>query len=389
MRPIAEFTPCVLVFTLAVLAGPAAGAGHHVPGDFPTIQGCLDGAEPGDECLVAPGLYAENLVWPETDGITLRGAGPETVVDGSAAGPVITMEGTHTSATSIRDLTVTKGYAEWGHGAGIRIVGSSPLVDGVTVTGNTSFIYLDGTAVYAFGGGPILRRCEVRDNLGGYRGGGIALDSCSGALVDGCLVTGNVTMSGFGFAHGAGISVIASDGVLIRNTIIAANVNDFGYGGGLAVIVSDCVVTNCTLSGNEVLNGRGGGLYAMDEGLTEGLSVSNSILWGDRASWGDDEIFVEAGSLTVTTSNVMGGWPGTGNLDADPRFVDPTGDFHLTAASPCIDTGENEAPGIGRVDFDGERRIADGDMDGVPVVDMGADELPRQGCFIGMVLGAG
>jgi hypothetical protein len=37
----------------------------------------------------------------------------------------------------------------------------------------------------------------------------------------------------------------------------------------------------------------------------------------------------------------MGGWTGTGNIDADPLFVDPVnGDFHLQPGSPCIDTGD-------------------------------------------------
>ena len=52
--------------------------------------------------------------------------------------------------------------------------------------------------------------------------------------------------------------------------------------------------------------------------------------------------------MTVTYSDVMGGWSGTGNIDADPLFVDPlNGDFHLghfatgqASDSPCIDAGD-------------------------------------------------
>ena len=37
----------------------------------------------------------------------------------------------------------------------------------------------------------------------------------------------------------------------------------------------------------------------------------------------------------------MGGWTGTGNIDADPLFLDvANGDLHLQAGSPCIDTGD-------------------------------------------------
>ena len=48
----------------------------------------------------------------------------------------------------------------------------------------------------------------------------------------------------------------------------------------------------------------------------------------------------------------MGGWTGSGNIDADPLFVDPVnGDFHLQAGSPCIDTGDPSSP----LDPDGTR----------------------------------
>jgi hypothetical protein len=62
-----------------------------------------------------------------------------------------------------------------------------------------------------------------------------------------------------------------------------------------------------------------------------------------------------------------------GNQSQDPLFVDDANnDFHLQAASPSIDAGDNEgAPGL---DFDGDIRPLDGDDDSVAIVDIGADE---------------
>lgn len=72
----------------------------------------------------------------------------------------------------------------------------------------------------------------------------------------------------------------------------------------------------------------------------------------------------------VTFSDVEGGVAGSGNIDADPRFADAAGgDFHLLAASPCLNTGSNAAPSLPATDFEGEARIAYG------TVDMGGDEL--------------
>ena len=83
-------------------------------------------------------------------------------------------------------------------------------------------------------------------------------------------------------------------------------------------------------------------------------------------------------TATVTHCDVQSGYPGEGNIDEDPLFVDAyNGDFHLGAGSPCIDAGTNDAPdppGLPEYDFEGDPRIMDGNNDGDPVVDMGVDE---------------
>jgi len=64
------------------------------------------------------------------------------------------------------------------------------------------------------------------------------------------------------------------------------------------------------------------------------------------------EIYVYSGNPIVRYSDVQGGWPGTGNIDADPVFVGPYNeDFHLRWRSPCIDAGDPASP----LDPDGTR----------------------------------
>ena len=74
---------------------------------------------------------------------------------------------------------------------------------------------------------------------------------------------------------------------------------------------------------------------------------SDSIMWGDVGA----EIILVIGSETpgtgpnttsVTFTDIEGGWPGTNNFDADPRFVDAQGgDMRLRALSPARGAAEN------------------------------------------------
>jgi len=79
--------------------------------------------------------------------------------------------------------------------------------------------------------------------------------------------------------------------------------------------------------------------------------------------------------------------PGAGNIDLYPDFVDADGpdetvgteddNLRLSASSPCIDAGYNDAlPPTVSTDLDGYQRVVDGNNDGTATVDMGAYEQP-------------
>jgi hypothetical protein len=62
------------------------------------------------------------------------------------------------------------------------------------------------------------------------------------------------------------------------------------------------------------------------------------------------------------------------NISVDPQFIDPAGgDYHLRPGSPAVDRGTND--GAPAVDIDGDQRPFDGNGDGIPVTDIGADEI--------------
>ena len=84
---------------------------------------------------------------------------------------------------------------------------------------------------------------------------------------------------------------------------------------------------------------------------------------------GEEDVYVAQGGM-------LNWW--VGNFDEDPRFVVDDEFYHLTAESPCIDAGINEAAwliDLPYFDFDGDPRIIDGDGNGLTTVDMGVDEF--------------
>ncbi len=150
-------------------------------------------------------------------------------------------------------------------------------------------------------------------------------------------------------------------------------------------------ITNCTFYANTAVL-EGGGLSNHDS-VQPSPKLFNCIM---RENLPDQIHNVNVPPLTVRYSNVQGGWPGAGNIDSDPQFVDPgNGDYRLQPGSPCIDAGHNWAvpPDASDVDGDGDvQELTPLDLDGNPrfnadptdfdsgcgvpvVVDMGAYEF--------------
>jgi predicted outer membrane repeat protein len=107
-------------------------------------------------------------------------------------------------------------------------------------------------------------------------------------------------------------------------------------------------VVNCTFSGN-LASPAGGAIYCHYYGDT---TVTNCILWGDDPN----EIALSGdATITVSYSDVQGGWPGEGNIDENPLFwTGPLGDYYLSQMaagqdedSPCVNTGSDTAGNLG------------------------------------------
>jgi len=203
-------------------------------------------------------------------------------------------------------------------------------------TSNTSFIsvtVIDGNqngSVVTFNSGEntsaVLTGFTIQNGLASNKGGGIYCNNSSPSLE-------NVTISGN-----------------------SATGYYYGYGGGIYCYDSSPSLVNVTISGNSAYS-YGGGIFC---DWYSNPSLVNCILWNDSPQ----EIYIFDGSgVNATYSDIQGGWAGTGNINADPLFVDPAnGDYHLSwtnypvqdsTMSPCIDAGDPNSP------YDPDSTIAD------------------------------
>lgn len=376
------------------------------PADFNNIQAAINDANEGDTIIVGEGRYYENIRFGGKD-IVLRSSYPtdssvveKTVIDGRFLDSVVMFAGTESAACVLAGFTISNGrhlrYLNDSRGGGIYGNGTLATLEHNVISRNWAVPEIAigigrGGGIYDCDGtirfNVVAKNFVQGDDMGRAYGGG--LYGCDGLIQDNVIV-GN-------YSYGAGGGLSDCHGSIERNTVW--NNDAHGWGGGLFYCngsVRDNLIganwatwgggglSHCsgTVARNEVLgNGgeKGGGMYydgspapavvqctfAGNTGQGGAVYVAsgsrvlhNCIVWGNQP----DEIYVLGGSVGVTYSDIKGGWPGTGNIDADPCFADPnTGDFHLKSqggrydpnsqawvqddvTSPCIDAGDPMSP---------------------------------------------
>lgn len=191
-------------------------------------------------------------------------------------------------------------YGQSGLGGGLAIVGYGAIVEQNVITDNE----LEGPARLV-GGGVMLSYCnapvQFRNNW----------------------ISGN-RLIGTGVHRGAGIFVWKCSPTLTNNIVVG---NEGKHGGGIYVgdgsLPSRAIMVNNTICGNSAT--LGSGIYSAGSYPV----VLNTILWNQGA-----DVYQEGGMVTVQYSDIRGGWIGTGNIDANPAFLDTT--YRLASSSPCI-----------------------------------------------------
>ena len=354
---------------LAMLFTYAFATTIHVPSQYPTIQAGIVASSDGDTVLVSPGTYIENIDF-RGKAITVKSeqGADFTIIDGNQAGSVVTFVSGEGVNSILEGFTVTNGLGGGGFwdytGGGITCKNSSdptitnntitmnsaetagggiacldysdPTITNNTITGNTAS---QGGGIYGLHSFLTIRNNTITGNTASSYGGGIY-----GYYV-GAIVTNNVISGNTAGNKGGGMAVLEATHTSypiweIWNNTIADN-SAVNGGGGISIQCSfpdGHNITNNTITGNSAELGGGIALY-----LSAYPVITNTILWDNSAP----EIYISTGggNPTVNYSDIMGGWPGIGNIDLDPEFIYPDqSDYRLQWGSPCIDSGSPSGP---------------------------------------------
>lgn len=318
-----------------------------------------------------------------------------------------------------------------GEGGAIRCVGGSPRLHGCRFEDNRALRLAGvggrGGAIQFVGGAPVLSDCQFVQNTAGG-GGGVHATSASSPTLTRCRFEGNWTadpnfnggagwLGSLGGLHtfvdcrfvanttariagaiwvtqgtalrvergqfldnhgydGGCVGVANGSTATIRDSLFAGNTADT-FSAALEVwngpptgAPSTATVTNCTFADNtSALAGHG----VIVVSHTSQVTGSNNVLWGNAPA---AIALFDSASVAFDWSNVEGGWPGIGNLAADPLFATAGNrPYALGEGSPCIDAGDPAFTAPGARDIAGAARLWDGDGDTTMRVDIGAYEF--------------
>lgn len=291
--------------------------------------------------------------------------------------------------------------------------GTLGLMDGFELRGGNangagaSNLDKGGAVICLSNQSPTFQNCQFIDNRCTFGGGAGYLNTSSPKFID-CLFELNQGGSFGGAFDSANSTQPVFERCVFRGNK-AARAGALEFFGG-----SQPKVTNCLFHGNQATGSGGGGaiwLGSSSNGTFRNLTITgnsatvnaggvlntggtstfiNCISWGNTGpgTAADNGIKSQGGTSSISYSNVQGLMSGTGNLNVDPQFEDPSnGNYRLGPSSPCLDVGSNPAVPAGTVtDLDNNNRFVDiptapdGGVGTAPIVDMGAYERQAIAC---------
>jgi hypothetical protein len=390
----------------------------NVPADYPSIQQAINASADGDTVLVAAGTYYEQIDFGSHQVTVISAAGPETtIIDATFLGPVVTFGAASTRQAVLQGFTITRGAGQTFAG-GVRVSQGSPTIRGNIVSGNLGEGFGNGISIQFSSalviGNTVTRNENDSEVSGGGGGGGISVlgDPCGnsscGAEIIGNLIDDNSTDR---FIWGGGIYINGGGyAKIIGNTI--SNNTAPSQGGGIALINEvNAQIENNVIVGNSAPD-KGGGIYMSVPSGARGPFIINNTIADNSAPAGSTIYAIGFDLSSRIINNILVATPGSsalecdatydshppiviandafasgggvayaglcastagtsGNISAQPIFNADS--YRLAFGSPGIDAGMNSFA-TQTVDILGAPRIADGDLNGTAIIDMGAYE---------------
>ena len=306
----------------------------NVPADQPTIQAGIDVAVVGDTVLVQPGTYIENINYNGKDVIvaslflTTQDTTyiSSTIIDGNQNGTVVIFDNGESSDAILCGFKILNGFKPTmsSGGGGVYIHNSNPHLHDLIISANFA---TSGAGIYVHDASPIINNMIIIDNevpLSGH-GGGLYLMNCDNMIIKNLSIIHNETGT-----FGSGLFLIGCESLIFENLIVSNNECGYFGGGALYFDDSDAIILNSTICYNNNQY-SGGGLIG-----GENVHLVNSVVYANS----EPQLEIDHSAYY---SLIQGGFPGIGNIDTDPLFVNSgEGDFHLQDSSPCIGSGIDE-----------------------------------------------
>ena len=395
----------------------------YVPSEYTYIQNAIYYASAGDTIEVGPGIYNENLNFMEKaimlrseyeNGIDIS----EFIISGVDSISTVTIENI-SEGGALMGFTIKNGY-----GLGVSFEDFISMAADEEKLDSLLNHVLKAGGISIGNANPYLKDLHITDNTARNVGGGIGLIN-SNAVIESCLISNNIIPDGEGLG-GGGVAINGGHPILIdvtiENNYVGSNIYSLNGGGGIlcGFSIGDDILQldldNVSIIGNTANIGAGIGALS---GIVTGnrlLIVDNMGPYGSSISLGEplglvignitmsiknstiahntgllgvgmintaqmnavNSIFWDNGdvefaplpnndqlNLNFNYTNAEDQWPGTGNINQDPLFLDvSSSDYTLSATSPCIDAG-----------------TADTDMDGSDDIDHYTGTSPDIGVF--------
>ena len=249
-----------------------------------------------------------------------------TVVENTAgAGGGLAIEG---GTAVLRKVRIANNSANEGGGAHVSAEGGLVADDCVFEENGepwSDWLGLGGGAIFCGAGTQVrLNRCHMLDNFSRYGGGAI----CNGSFE----MRGGTIARNRAYENGGGLRILSSGHADLTDVVIARN---WAFFEGAAIRSSggELRLDRSTV----VMNGGGGAI--IEQSGSAWAEITNSIVWrnGPFPALGGG-----AASIDLRYCDVEGGYPGEGNIDADPLFCSlPCGGakVSIAAESPCVGAG--------------------------------------------------